>query len=86
LSEDWFEVVKVDYVDYDIASIPFFRINVPQFSKSVWFGIKTIRMEPDDKVGLREMIRPPHLFPDQHLSSRKGLKIFVIHNNINGIG
>jgi len=35
LSEDWFEVVRVDC---GIASIPPFRIDVLLSSESIWFG------------------------------------------------
>jgi len=83
LSEDWFEVVRVDY---SIASIPLFRIDIPLSSKSIWFGAKMTRMEPDNKIELREVLEPPHLPPDQYLGSRKVLKVFVICDNIDGIG
>ena len=49
LSEDWFEVVRVDC---SIASIPLFRVDVPLSSKSILFGAKMTRMEPDDKVDI----------------------------------
>ena len=60
LSEDGFEVVKVDC---GIASIPFFRIDVPLFSESVQFSAKITRAELDDKVELEEILRPPCLPP-----------------------
>jgi len=82
LSEDGFEVVRVNC---GVASIPTFRINVPLFSVSVWFGAKMTRMEPDDKVELGEVLRPPCLSLGQHLDSIKILKIFIIHNNIDEI-
>ena len=62
-------------VDCSIASIPLFRINVLLSSKSVWFGAKTTRIKPDDKVELRKVLEPPHLPPGQYLGSRKILKI-----------
>ena len=40
LSEDEFEVVRVDY---DITSIPPFRIDVPLSSENIQFGTKTTR-------------------------------------------
>ena len=83
LSEDWFEVIKVDY---SIASIPLFRVNVPLSSESVWFGAKTTRIEPNNKIELREILRPLCLPLGQYLGSRKTLKIFIICNNINEIG
>jgi len=43
-------------------------------------------MEPDDKVELRKILRPLHLFLGQHLGSRKILKVFMIHNNVDRIG
>jgi len=55
LSEDGFEVVRVDC---GVASISFFRIDVPLSSESVWFGVETTRAEPDDKVELGEVLRP----------------------------
>jgi len=82
LSEDGLEVVRVDY---GVASIPPFRIDVLLSSESVWFGAKMTRAEPDDKVELRKILRLPYLPLGQHLGSRKILKIFMIHNNINGI-
>jgi len=82
LSKDRFEVVRVDY---SIVSIPSFRINIPSSSKSIWFGAKTTRAEPDDKVKLEKILRPLCLPPGQHLGSRKILKVLIIHNNIDGI-
>ena len=83
LSEDWFEVVRVDC---GIASILLFRVNVPPFSESIQFSTKMTRTEPDDKVKLREILGPLCLPPGQHLDSRKVLKVFVICNNVDGIG
>jgi len=83
LSKDRLEVVKVDC---GIASILLFRINIPSFSKSIWFGTEMTKIESDDKVELEEILGLLHLFPDQHLGSRKILKVFMIHNNIDGIG
>jgi len=82
LSEDWFKVVRVDC---GVASIPLFRIDVPLSSESIQFGTKMTRIEPNDKVELEEVFRLLHLPLDQHLSSRKVLKIFMIYNNIDGI-
>ena len=62
------------------------RIDIPLFSESIQFGAKTIRIESDNKIELKEVLGLPHLLLDQHLNSGKVLKIFVIHNNINGIG
>ena len=83
LSEDGFEVVRVDY---SIASIPPFRIDIPSSSESVWFGTKMTRVEPDDKIELEEVLGPLCLPLGQHLGSRKILKVFIICNNIDGIG
>jgi len=58
LSEDGFEVVKIDC---GIASIPPFSIDVPSSSESIWFDAKTTRMELNDKVKLGEVLKPPHL-------------------------
>ena len=44
-----------------------------------------IRIEPDNKIELREILRPLHLSLGQYLSSRKILKVFMICNNIDGI-
>ena len=82
LSKDGFEVVRVDC---GIASISLFSIDVPSSSESIKFGAKTTRVEPDDKVELGEILRPPHLSLDQYLGSRKILKVFMIYNNIDGI-
>jgi len=71
LSEDRLEVMKVDC---GIASIPPFRIDIPLSSESIWFGAKTTRMEPDDKVELEEALGLLHLSPGQYLGSRKILK------------
>ena len=83
LSENGFEVVRIDC---GIASIPLFRIDVPLSSESIQFSTETTRMEPDDKVELGEVLGLPRLPPDQYLGSRKILKVFMIHNNIDGIG
>jgi len=83
LSEDRLEVVRVDY---GIASIPPFRIDVPSSSKSIWFGAKTTRAKPNDKVELREVLRLLRLPLGQYLGSRKILKVLMNHNNIDGIG
>jgi len=82
LSEDGLEVVRVDY---GVASIPFFKIDVLLSSESIQFGAKTTRVKPDDKVKLKEVLGPLCLPPGQHLGSRKILKVFMIHNNVNGI-
>jgi len=68
LSEDGFEVVRVDC---SIASISLFRIDIPSSSKSVWFGANTTRAEPDDKVELEEVLGPLCLLLGQHFGSRK---------------
>ena len=83
LSKDWFEVVRVDC---SIASIPPFMIDVPSSSESIQFGAKITRMKPDDKIELREVLRPLYLPPGQHLGSRKISKVFMICNNVNRIG
>ena len=75
LNEDRFEVVRVDC---GIASISPFRIDVPLSSESVWFGAKTTRAEPDDKVELGEVLGLPRLPPGQYLGSREILKVFMI--------
>ena len=80
LSENWFEVVKIDC---SIASIPLFRINVPLSSESVQFGAKMTRTEFDNKIKLREVLRLLYLSLGQHLGSKKILKVFIIYNNVN---
>ena len=49
LSENWFKVVKVNY---NIASIPSFRIDIPLSGESIWFGAKISRIKPNDKIEL----------------------------------
>ena len=83
LSEDGFEVVRVDC---GVASIPPFRIDVPSSSESIWFCAETTRMEPDDKVELGKVLRLPCLPLGQYLGSRKILKVLIIYNNVDGIG
>ena len=83
LSEDRFEVVRVNC---SVASILPFRIYVPLFSESIWFGAEITRTKPDDKIELGKVLRLPHLSLGQHLGSKKVLKVFVICNNINGVG
>ena len=83
LSKDGLEVVRVDY---DVASIPPFRIDVPLSSESIWFSAETIRAEHNDKVELGEILGLPCLPPGQYLGSRKILKVLMIHNNVDGIG
>ena len=83
LSEDWLEVVRVDC---GVANILPFRIDIPLSSEIIWFGAKMTRIEPDDKVKLRKILRPLHLSLGQHLGSRKILKVFMICNNVNRIG
>jgi len=82
LSEDRFEVVRI-YCG--IASNSPFRIDIPLSSESIWFGAKTTRTKPDDKIELREVLGLLCLPPDQHLGSRKVLKVFMICNNVDGI-
>ena len=83
LSEDGFEVVRVDC---GIASIPPFRIDVPLSSESIWFCAEMTRTEPDDKVELGKVLGPLHLPLGQYLGGRKILKVFMIRNNVDGIG
>ena len=58
LSEDIFKVVRVDC---SVASISPFRIDVPSFSESIWFGTEMTRAEPNNKVELEEVLRLPCL-------------------------
>ena len=58
LSKDWFEVVRVDF---GIASISLFRVDILLFSESVQFGTKMTRIKPDNKVELRKVLKPPYL-------------------------
>ena len=58
LSNDWFEVIRVNC---GIAIIPSFIIDVLLSSKSIQFGTKMTRTEPDNEVELREVLGPPHL-------------------------
>ena len=73
-------------VDYGIASISLFRVDVLPFSESIQFGTKMARKEPDNKAELREILKPLHLSLGQYLGSKKVLNIFMIYNNINEIG
>ena len=83
LSENGLEVVRVDY---GVASISPFRIDIPLSSKSVQFGAEMTRAKSNDKVELEEVLGSPCLPLGQHLGSRKILKVFMIHNNVDGIG
>jgi len=83
LSKDWFEVVRVDY---GIASIFPFRIDIPPSSESIQFDAKMTRTESDDKIELKKVFKLLYLPLSQYLGSRKILKVFMIHNNVNGIG
>ena len=66
LSEDGLEVVRVDC---GIASIPPFRIDVPSSSESIQFGAETTKAESDNKIKLREILRPLCLPLGQYLGS-----------------
>ena len=68
------------------TTIPPFRIDIPLSSESVQFGAEITRAEPDDKIELGEVLRPPCLPLGQYLGSRKILKVLIICNNIDGIG
>ena len=59
LSEDWFEVIRINC---GIASIPFFRVNILLSSENIQFGTKITRTEPNDKVELRKVLGPPHQY------------------------
>ena len=83
LSEDGFEVVRVDC---GIASIPPFRIDVPSSSESIRFCAEMTRAEPNNKVELRELLKLPCLSLGQYLGSRKILKVFMVCDNVDGIG
>jgi len=80
--EDRFEVIRVDC---GIASIPPFRIDIPSSSESIRFSAEITRAEPDNKVKLGEVLRPPHLSSGQYLGSREILKVLMICNNVDGI-
>ena len=54
-------------------------------SESIWFSAKTTRAEPDDKIELEEVLKPPCLPLGQYLGSRKILKVFMTCNNIGQI-
>jgi len=82
LNEDGLEVVRVDY---SIASILPFRIDVPLSNESIQFGAETTRAEPNDKIELEEILGPLCLPLGQDLGSRKIFKVLIIRNNVNGI-
>ena len=54
-------------------------------SENIWFSAEMARAKSDDKVELGKVLGPPYLPLDQYLSSRKILKVLMIHNNIDGI-
>ena len=83
LSEDGLEVVRVDC---GVASILLFRIDIPSSSESIQFSTETTRVEPDNKVELREILGPLYLPLGQYLSSGKILKVFIVYNNADRIG
>ena len=83
LNKDRLKVVRVDY---GVASILPFRIDVPSSSESIQFCTEMTKMEPDNKVELKEILRLPRLPPGQYLGSRKILKVLMICNNVDGIG
>ena len=83
LGEDWFEVVRVNC---HITSILFFKIDILLSSEIIQFGTKITRMESNNKVELREILKLLYLPLGQPLGSRKILKIFIIHNNIDKMG
>ena len=47
LNKDWFEVIRVDY---SVASIFSFRVDISLSSESIQFSVKTTRIESNDKV------------------------------------
>ena len=73
-------------VDCGVASILLFRIDILLSSESIQFCAKTTRVEPDDKVELGKVLRPPCLSPGQYLGSQKILKVLMICNNVDRIG
>ena len=79
VSENWFEVVKVDY---SIANISSLKIDIPLSSESIQFSTKISKAKPNDKIKLGEIFKPLCLSANQHLGSRKILKIFIIYNNV----
>ena len=72
-------------IDYSIASISLFKIDVLLSSESIWFGAKITRIEPDDKIELKRVFGLLYLSLGQYLSSGKVLKVFIIYNNVNRI-
>jgi len=79
LSENWFEVVRNNC---GITSISSFIIDILLSSESIQFGTKITRIDSNNKVELREVLRPSYLSSGQYLGSRKILKVFIIYNNI----
>ena len=61
LSENWFEVVRNNC---NIVSIFLFIIDILLFSESIQFGTKITRVESNNKVELREILRPSYLSLD----------------------
>ena len=55
-------------------------------SESIRFCAEMTRAEPNNKVELGKILGPPHLPPGQYLGSREILKVFMIRNNVDGIG
>ena len=48
-------------VNCGVVSILFIRVDIPLSSESILFDAKTTRAELDNKVELKEVLRPLHL-------------------------
>ena len=76
LSENQFEYMRVDY---NIASIPFFRIDVLPSSKSIQLGAKMSRIEPDNKYfSTTKMLIQRQVWWSKYLT-QFNLKVFIIY-------
>ena len=76
LSENQFEYMKVDY---SIASIPSFRIDVSPSSESIQFGTKMSRIEPDNKYfSTTKMLIQRQVWWSKYLT-QFNLKVFIIY-------
>ena len=73
---------EVMWIDSSIVTISLFWVDVPTSSQRVRFSTQTTRTEVDDKVKLREELRPMSLSTSKDLGSGEVFQVLVVGDDI----
>ena len=81
LHEHWTEIAQIDG---SIVAISPFRVDVPSSSQRVGFSAQLTRMEADNEVELRKILRPMGLSAGKNFCGGKLFEILVVRDHVSG--